>query len=116
MLISSNYSTSASCPQLSTMHTYTHLHAILLLRGSLACQYNGLGVCARQPRNCPHGKAVIAVDAVAAAAAGMPGGAVWAFDFDGVVCDSVGESSLSAWRAAEAKAGHLTCCDMTNWT
>jgi hypothetical protein len=25
---------------------------------------------------------------------------VWAFDFDGVVCDSVGESSLSAWRAA----------------
>jgi len=34
----------------------------------------------------------------------MPdGSAVWAFDFDGVVCDSVGESSLSAWRAAEAK-------------
>ena len=25
---------------------------------------------------------------------------MWAFDFDGVVCDSVGESSLSAWRAA----------------
>ncbi len=25
---------------------------------------------------------------------------VWAFDFDGVVCDSVGESSLSAWKAA----------------
>ena len=32
----------------------------------------------------------------------MPG-SLWAFDFDGVVCDSVGESSLSAWRAAEAK-------------
>lgn len=32
----------------------------------------------------------------------MPG-SVWAFDFDGVVCDSVGESSLSAWRAAESK-------------
>ena len=32
----------------------------------------------------------------------MPG-SVWAFDFDGVVCDSVGESSLSAWRAAEGK-------------
>ena len=30
-------------------------------------------------------------------------GPVWAFDFDGVVCDSVGESSLSAWRAAEEK-------------
>ena len=28
---------------------------------------------------------------------------VWAFDFDGVVCDSVGESSLSAWRAAAIK-------------
>lgn len=28
---------------------------------------------------------------------------VWAFDFDGVVCDSVGESSLSAWRAATIK-------------
>ena len=24
--------------------------------------------------------------------------AVWAFDFDGVVCDSVGESSLAAWK------------------
>lgn len=32
----------------------------------------------------------------------MPGN-VWAFDFDGVVCDSIGESSLSAWRAAEEK-------------
>jgi len=28
---------------------------------------------------------------------------VWAFDFDGVVCDSVGESSLSAWKAAVKK-------------
>ncbi len=28
---------------------------------------------------------------------------VWAFDFDGVVCDSVGESSLSAWKAALKK-------------
>ncbi|KAK9815572.1 hypothetical protein WJX72_006066 [[Myrmecia] bisecta] len=26
---------------------------------------------------------------------------VWALDFDGVVCDSVGESSLTAWKAAE---------------
>ena len=43
------------------------------------------------------------VAAGTAAAAAMPGGSVWAFDFDGVVCDSVGESSLSAWRAAEAK-------------
>lgn len=25
---------------------------------------------------------------------------VWALDFDGVVCDSVGESALSAWKAA----------------
>ncbi|KAK9800246.1 hypothetical protein WJX73_005837 [Symbiochloris irregularis] len=25
---------------------------------------------------------------------------VWAFDFDGVICDSVGESSVSAWKAA----------------
>jgi hypothetical protein len=25
---------------------------------------------------------------------------LWALDFDGVVCDSVGESSLSAWKAA----------------
>ena len=25
---------------------------------------------------------------------------VWALDFDGVVCDSVGESRLSAWKAA----------------
>lgn len=23
---------------------------------------------------------------------------VWALDFDGVVCDSCGESSLSAWK------------------
>ena len=23
---------------------------------------------------------------------------VWAFDFDGVVCDSVGESAISAWE------------------
>ncbi|KAK9839422.1 hypothetical protein WJX81_001239 [Elliptochloris bilobata] len=28
------------------------------------------------------------------------GGSVWALDFDGVVCDSVGESSLSAWQAS----------------
>ena len=28
--------------------------------------------------------------------------ALWALDFDGVVCDSVGESSLSAWKAATA--------------
>ena len=33
---------------------------------------------------------------------GMPKD-VWAFDFDGVVCDSVGESSLSAWKAALKK-------------
>lgn len=26
---------------------------------------------------------------------------LWALDFDGVVCDSCGESALSAWRAAE---------------
>lgn len=25
-------------------------------------------------------------------------GCLWALDFDGVVCDSVGESSLSAWQ------------------
>ena len=25
-------------------------------------------------------------------------GDVWAFDFDGVVCDSVGESAISAWE------------------
>ena len=25
-------------------------------------------------------------------------GSLWALDFDGVVCDSVGESSLSAWQ------------------
>jgi hypothetical protein len=25
---------------------------------------------------------------------------LWALDFDGVVCDSVGESRLSAWKAA----------------
>lgn len=28
---------------------------------------------------------------------------VWALDFDGVVCDSVGESSLTAWKAASVK-------------
>ena len=27
-------------------------------------------------------------------------GSLWALDFDGVVCDSVGESSLSAWQVA----------------
>ena len=26
---------------------------------------------------------------------------LWALDFDGVICDSCGESALSAWRAAE---------------
>ena len=38
--------------------------------------------------------------------------AVWAFDFDGVVCDSVGESSLAAWKvmAVLASRGWL---DMT---
>lgn len=37
-----------------------------------------------------------------AARAGGAGGppSVWALDFDGVTCDSVGESSLSAWKAA----------------
>lgn len=25
---------------------------------------------------------------------------LWALDFDGVICDSCGESSLSAWKAA----------------
>ena len=38
----------------------------------------------------------------AAAAAAAPDSApardVWAFDFDGVVCDSVGESAISAWE------------------
>ena len=48
----------------------------------------------------PSGVSVLS--AGAGAEAGMPG-SLWAFDFDGVVCDSVGESSLSAWRAAEAK-------------
>jgi hypothetical protein len=28
----------------------------------------------------------------------VPDRALWAFDFDGVICDSVGESSISAWR------------------
>lgn len=26
---------------------------------------------------------------------------LWALDFDGVICDSCGESALSAWKAAE---------------
>lgn len=34
---------------------------------------------------------------------GAPKEQVWALDFDGVVCDSVGESSLSAWKAALKK-------------
>lgn len=25
---------------------------------------------------------------------------LWALDFDGVICDSCGESSMSAWKAA----------------
>lgn len=28
---------------------------------------------------------------------------VWAFDFDGVVCDSVGESAISAWEVRKEK-------------
>ena len=28
---------------------------------------------------------------------------VWALDFDGVVCDSVGESSLSAWQVSQSR-------------
>ena len=39
---------------------------------------------------------------------GNPGHAgeksVWALDFDGVVCDSCGESSLSAWKVGRAGA------------
>lgn len=26
---------------------------------------------------------------------------VWALDFDGVVCDSVGESAIAAWKVSE---------------
>ena len=27
---------------------------------------------------------------------------IWALDFDGVICDSCGESAISGWKAAEA--------------
>lgn len=30
---------------------------------------------------------------------------VWAFDFDGVVCDSVGESAISAWEVRKGRRG-----------
>lgn len=41
------------------------------------------------------------ISPVRAAVAAMATKQLWALDFDGVVCDSCGESALSAWRAAE---------------
>ena len=63
---------------------------------SLCCCLLGLAELAQLP--CPRCKAQ------ASAGALMPtrAKALWALDFDGVVCDSVGESSLSAWKAATA--------------
>ena len=34
---------------------------------------------------------------------------VWALDFDGVACDSCGESSLSAWKVRELPAAERWC-------
>jgi len=34
-----------------------------------------------------------------------PKKAVWALDFDGVVCNSVGESSLTAWKVRRTVSG-----------
>lgn len=36
---------------------------------------------------------------------------VWALDFDGVVCDSCGESSLSAWKVLCI----CVCSPLWNW-
>jgi hypothetical protein len=37
---------------------------------------------------------------------------LYALDFDGVICDSVGESSLSGWKASvrQAVASTRHCC------
>ena len=39
---------------------------------------------------------------------------LWALDFDGVVCDSCGESSISAWKVSHGRGtpsgGVPTCC------
>lgn len=31
----------------------------------------------------------------------------WALDFDGVICDSCGESSLSAWKVSDFDCFHI---------
>lgn len=48
-------------------------------------------------RSSPSSRRAMAASVKAAAAAKD----VYALDFDGVMCDSVGESSLSAWKSAE---------------
>ena len=40
---------------------------------------------------------------------------VWALDFDGVACDSCGESSLSAWRVRQESLFSF-CVVMDEWT
>ena len=44
---------------------------------------------------------------MAAAAASKSVTDVWAFDFDGVVCDSVGESAISAWEVRKRKGAEF---------
>lgn len=41
---------------------------------------------------------------------------VWALDFDGVVCDSVGESSLSAWQVSQSRQRMRAHCLFSQWT
>lgn len=47
----------------------------------------------------------------ASAAPPSGGGHVWALDFDGVTCDSVGESAVSAWDAAARQWPDLFATD-----
>ena len=46
----------------------------------------------------PYRRCKAAASPVGAMGAEVRGGELWALDFDGVVCNSVGESSQSAWK------------------
>ena len=57
-------------------------------------------------------RSAIMAPSASAASAAAPS-AVWALDFDGVTCDSVGESSLSAFKVGLV-AGLLVCWSISN--
>jgi hypothetical protein len=64
------------------------------------------GALTRQPvPRAPAGAQLSAIRGIRVVAMAGAKPQLWALDFDGVVCDSCGESSLSAWKVGGDRAG-----------